>query len=69
MLFRECPKALFAGMDRSTAFRIVALGVVMYALAQGAQFVVIDIQSAATTSLVLSLTPLIGTMVMSSGFW
>jgi drug/metabolite transporter (DMT)-like permease len=35
------------------------LGLVMYALTQGAQFVAIDNQPAATTSLVLSLTPLV----------
>lgn len=59
MLFRERPRALFAGMDRPAAFQIIALGVVMYALTQGAQFVAIDNQPAATTSLVLSLTPLL----------
>lgn len=35
------------------------LGIVFVALAQGAQFVAIDSQPAATTSLVLSLTPLL----------
>lgn len=37
---------------------LVALGVVMYALTQGAQFVAIDAQPAATTSLLLATTPL-----------
>jgi drug/metabolite transporter (DMT)-like permease len=39
--------------------RLVALGLVMYALTQGAQFVALDEQPAATTSLVLSMTPLL----------
>ena len=46
-------------LDRSSIRRIVALGVVFYTLTQGAQFVAIDNQPAATTSLVLSLTPLL----------
>ncbi|MBK5266459.1 MAG: EamA family transporter, partial [Acidimicrobiia bacterium] len=46
-------------MGRPTVLRVIALGVVMYALTQGAQFVAIDNQPAATTSLVLSLTPLL----------
>lgn len=37
----------------------VALGLVFYGVTQGAQFVAIDRQPAATTSLLLSLTPLI----------
>lgn len=39
--------------------RLALLGVGFYALTQGAQFVAIDRQPAATTSLVLSLTPLL----------
>lgn len=38
---------------------LLALGVVFYTLTQGAQFVAIDSQPAATTSLVLALTPLV----------
>lgn len=38
--------------------RLAGLGVVFYTLTQGAQFVAIDNQPAATTSLILSLTPL-----------
>ncbi len=38
--------------------RLFLLGIVFYTLTQGAQFVAIDNQPAATTSLVLSLTPL-----------
>lgn len=39
--------------------RLVLLGVVLYALTQGAIFVAIDRQPAATTSLVLAMTPLL----------
>jgi drug/metabolite transporter (DMT)-like permease len=39
--------------------RLALLGVVFVAVAQGAQFVAIDSQPAATSSLVLSLTPLL----------
>jgi drug/metabolite transporter (DMT)-like permease len=46
-------------LDRSSFLRIAALGLVFYAITQGAQFVAIDNQPAATTSLVLSLTPLL----------
>jgi drug/metabolite transporter (DMT)-like permease len=46
-------------MDRPTILRIVALGLFMYTLTQGAQFVAIANQPAATTSLVLSMTPLL----------
>lgn len=38
--------------------RLFVLGIVFYTLTQGAQFVAIDSQPAATTSLILSLTPL-----------
>jgi drug/metabolite transporter (DMT)-like permease len=38
---------------------LALLGVVMYAVTQGAMFVALDEQPAATTSLVLSLTPLL----------
>ena len=44
--------------DRGFIVRLVTLGVVMYALTQGAMFVALDEQPVATTSLVLSLTPL-----------
>jgi drug/metabolite transporter (DMT)-like permease len=45
-------------IDRSFLARLALLGVLMYALTQAAQFVALDEQPAATTSLVLSLTPL-----------
>lgn len=59
MLIRERPRAPHFGMDRSTALRVVTLGITMYAVTQGAQFIALDNQPAATTSLVLSLTPLL----------
>jgi len=59
MLLRESPRTALRGIDGKTWVRIVVLGVLMYALTQGAQFVAIDNQPAATTSLVLSLTPLL----------
>ena len=46
-------------VGRSFIFKLVALGVVMYTVTQGAMFVALDEQPAATTSLVLSLTPLL----------
>ncbi len=46
-------------VGRGFIVKLVALGLVMYALTQGAQFVALDEQPAATTSLVLSLTPLL----------
>lgn len=45
------------GLGRRSSIRIAGLGLVFYAVTQGAQFVAIDNQPAATTSLVLSLTP------------
>lgn len=45
-------------LDRGSVGWLAVLGVVFYALTQGAQFVAIDNQPAATTSLMLSLTPL-----------
>jgi drug/metabolite transporter (DMT)-like permease len=48
-----------ATMDRALLTRIVVLGVVFYALTQGAIFVALDNQPAATTSLLLALTPLL----------
>ncbi len=45
-------------VHRGFVARLALLGVLMYALTQAAQFVALDEQPAATTSLVLSLTPL-----------
>lgn len=47
------------GISRSMRLRLVVLGLVFYAANQGAQFVAIDNQPAATTSIVLSWTPLL----------
>ena len=46
-------------VDRRYIVKLVALGVIMYSLTQGAMFVALDEQPATTTSLVLSLTPLL----------
>jgi drug/metabolite transporter (DMT)-like permease len=48
-----------AGLAPRSAGHLAVLGVVFYALTQGAQFVAIDSQPVATTSLVLTLTPLL----------
>jgi drug/metabolite transporter (DMT)-like permease len=50
-------------LNRADLTLVVALGLVFYALTQGAQFVAIDNQPAATTSLVLSWTPLLVALV------
>lgn len=59
VLSREREAANPRTMERGTILGLVGLGVVMYTLTQGAQFVAIDNQPAATTSLVLSFTPLL----------
>jgi len=46
-------------VDRASLWPLVALGAVMYALTQGAQFVAIDSQPFATTNLMLAMTPLV----------
>ncbi|MGH3650549.1 MAG: DMT family transporter [Acidimicrobiia bacterium] len=53
----------FTTLNRSSIAQLVVLGIVLYALTQGAQFVAIDNQPAATTSLVLSWTPLLVALV------
>ncbi|MEM9516263.1 MAG: DMT family transporter [Actinomycetota bacterium] len=52
-------RAELRSLDRPTLRSLAALGLIFYTLTQGAQFVAIDNQPAATTSLVLSLTPLV----------
>lgn len=47
------------GLGRWWWAPLVALGVVQYALTQGSQFVAIEAQPAATTSLVLAATPML----------
>jgi drug/metabolite transporter (DMT)-like permease len=46
-------------LDKRQVGALALLGVVLIAVAQGAQFVALDNQPAATTSLVLSMTPLL----------
>ena len=52
-------RTAIAGMRTRSWVTLSMLGIVFVALAQGAQFVAIDSQPAATSSLVLSLTPLL----------
>lgn len=55
---RSLRKELFE-LHRTFIIQIVVLGLVFFALTQGAQFVAIDSQPAATTSLVLACTPML----------
>ena len=48
-----------AGLTRRRVGHLAVLGLVCYALTQGAQFVAIDSQPVATTSVFLTLTPLV----------
>jgi len=48
-----------AGLTRRSVGHLAVLGLVFYALTQGAQFVAIDSQPVATSSLFLTLTPLL----------
>jgi drug/metabolite transporter (DMT)-like permease len=50
-------------LDRRHVVGLAILGVILIAIAQGAQFVALDNQPAATTSLVLSMTPLLVALV------
>jgi drug/metabolite transporter (DMT)-like permease len=50
-------------LDRRQVVGLAILGVILIAIAQGAQFVALDNQPAATTSLVLSMTPLLVALV------
>lgn len=52
-------RASLSSIDRSMAVGLIVLGAVFYGATQGAQFVALDNQPATTTSLVLSLTPLL----------
>lgn len=56
---RRSLRQAVARLGRRSLTQIVALGIVFYTITQGAQFVAIDSQPAATTSLVLSWTPLL----------
>jgi len=63
---RPGPRSDLRQIGRASLPQVLVLGVVFYAVTQGAQFVAIDNQPAATTSLVLSLTPL---LVAVTGGW
>lgn len=52
-------RVTLSGIGRARWGLLVLLGLVFVAVAQGAQFVAIDSQPAATSSLILSLTPLL----------
>ncbi len=52
-------RAEMRAMSATTLRRLAMLGLVFYAITQGAQFVAIEAQPVATTSLALSLTPLL----------
>lgn len=55
---RTGPRRASHVVERASWRPLIALGAVMYALTQGAQFVAIDSQPAATTNLFLAMTPL-----------
>ena len=52
-------RAEMRAISAATLRRLAMLGLVFYAITQGAQFVAIEAQPVATTSLALSLTPLL----------
>lgn len=56
-------RSAIRSLDRAQIRHLIVLGLVMYALTQGAQFVAIDAQPAATTSLLLATTPLMVTLL------
>jgi len=62
-LGRRDTRARITALRPRDWLRLTVLGLVMYTLTQGAQFVAIDNQPAATTSLVLSMTPLVVAIV------
>ena len=69
LLARGAARASLVRLTRRDWGLLAALGVVMYALTQGAQFLALDRLPAQTTSLVLSFTPamvaLLGMLVLS----
>lgn len=66
MLPQAAMRKTMTELNRASFVAIAVLGLVFYAVTQGAQFVAIDNQPAATTSLVLSWTPL---LVAALGGW
>jgi drug/metabolite transporter (DMT)-like permease len=59
VLGRPGPRRAVGKLSRRGYVEVALLGVVFYAVTQGAQFVAIDSQPAATTSVFLSWTPLL----------
>lgn len=59
MVGRRTHRTEVRRLDTRSIAQLALLGLVVYTITQGAQFVAIDNQPAATTSLVLSLTPLL----------
>lgn len=58
VIFRERHRYQRYRVDRRLVVRLVLLGVLLYAVTQAALFIALDEQPAATTGLVLSLTPI-----------
>jgi drug/metabolite transporter (DMT)-like permease len=56
---RPTARRAMRSLSRRDLGLLVGLGLVLYTLTQGSQFVALDNQPAATTSLVLSMTPLV----------
>ncbi|CAN5785167.1 hypothetical protein BH23ACT5_BH23ACT5_08740 [soil metagenome] len=63
VMARPALRSSLAGISWRDFARLSGLGLVFYTITQGAQFVAIDNQPAATTSLVLSTTPLVVSVV------
>jgi len=60
---REKHRRELLDLDREALGRLALLGLVFFTATQGAQFIAIDNQPAATTSLVMSMTPLLVALV------
>jgi drug/metabolite transporter (DMT)-like permease len=58
VIFREARHRHIYRVDRGFVIKLIALGVLMYAVTQGALFFALNEQPAATTSMVLTMTPL-----------
>lgn len=63
VLSRSSLRATLLKLNRGSVTQIVVLGLVFFAVTQGAQFIAIDNQPAATTSLVLSWTPMLVALI------
>jgi len=60
---REKHRRELTELNRQSLTQLAILGLVFFTLTQGAQFIAIDNQPAATTSLVMSMTPLLVALV------